>query len=93
MIDFKKLVVRYLKEAVKRIESDDCELSDNEAMSILKVVAHRPLSKEQACIFLNMSRSKFDELVKEKRIPRGRKRMGFKELCWYEDELELCKRG
>lgn len=92
MFNFKKLVVKYLKEAIQMIENDDCELSDTEAMDILKVVAHRPLSKEQACAYLNLSRSRFDDLVRERKIPRGKKRVGYKELSWYQDELDLCKK-
>lgn len=92
MLDFKKLVVKYLKEAIDRIESDDCELSDTEAMDIVKVIAHRPLSKEQSCNYLNLSRSRFDDLVRERKIPKGRKRTGFKELVWFQDELDFCKR-
>ena len=91
MFDFKKLVVKYLKETIQKIESDDCELSDSEAVDILKVVAHRPLSKEQACQYLNLSRSRFDDYVRERKIPRGRKRVGFKELCWYQDELDISR--
>ena len=93
MFDFKKLVVKYLKGIIKRLEEDDCELSDAEAMDVLKVISHNPLSKEQACKYLNLSRSRFDDLVRAKQIPRGKKRTGFKELCWYEDELERCKRN
>jgi hypothetical protein len=92
MFDFRKLVVKYLKDIIQRIESDDCELSDDEAMDILKVIAHRPLSKEQACRHLNMSRSKFDEKVRLRLLPKGRKRVGHKELDWYEDELILSRK-
>ena len=92
MFDFRKLVIKYLKEAIERIESDDCELSDTEAMDIVKVIAHRPMSKEQACNYLNLSRSRFDDYVRARKIPRGRKRVGFKELYWWQDELDFCKR-
>lgn len=92
MFDFKKLVVKYLKEVAEKIENDDCELSDTEAMDIVKVIAHRPMSKEQACNYLNLSRSRFDDLVRERKIPRGKKRVGFKELYWYQDELDFCKK-
>ena len=92
MFNFKKLVVKYLKEAIQMIENDDCELSDTEAMDIVKVIAHRPMSKEQACNYLNLSRSRFDDLVRERKIPKGRKRVGFKELYWYQDELDFCKK-
>lgn len=92
MLNLKKMILRYLKDAVKRIEADDCELSDEEALEIAKVIGHRPMSKEQACTYLNLSRSRFDDLVRENKIPRGKKRVGFKELYWYQDELDLCKK-
>lgn len=45
------------------------------------------LSKAQACDYLNISRSTFDKLVKEGKLPKGKKRMGFKELSWKKEEL------
>jgi len=36
---------------------------------------------------LNISRSTFDKLVKEGKLPKGKKRMGFKELSWKKEEL------
>ena len=89
MTSLKKLIVKYLREAIERVESDSCEFSDAEAMDLLKLIAHEPLSKEQACDFLNLSRSRFDGLIAEGKLPKGRKRKGWKELCWYRDELEM----
>ena len=86
-----KLVIRYLKEVTSKIEQDSCELTDEECMDILKVIAHQPLSKEQACLFLNISRSQFDLLIRQKKLPKGRKVVGYNELRWYKDELELYK--
>lgn len=91
MIDFKKLTAKYLREVADKIDGGSCELSETEAMNILKVIAHEPLSKEQACRFLNISRSRFDDLVREGKLPRGRKRVGLKELSWWKDELEKCR--
>lgn len=56
-------------------------------MDIMSVLGHEVLSKDEACSYLNLSRSRFDDLVREGKIPRGRKRRGFKELCFYKDEL------
>ena len=92
MFDFRKLVVKYLRDVADKIEVGTSEIGETEAMDILKVIAHRPMSKEQACNYLNLSRSRFDDLVREGKIPKGRKRVGLKELSWWEDELELCKR-
>jgi predicted DNA-binding transcriptional regulator AlpA len=61
-------------------------------MDILSVVAHEAMSKEQACNYLNLSRSRFDDLVREEKLPKGKKRVGFKELVYYKDELDMCKR-
>lgn len=91
MINFKKLVSKYLRELADKIDTGTSEITESEAVDILKVVAHQAMSKEQACQYLNLSRARFDDLVREKRIPRGKKRVGFKELVWYKDELDLCK--
>lgn len=85
-----KLIVRYLRELADKIEGGNCELSDTEAMDIMNVISHQSMSKEDACIYLNMSRSRFDDLVREGKLPRGRKRRGFKELTWWKDELDTC---
>lgn len=86
----KKLFIKLLRETANKIESDNCELSDQEMTDIMGIMSHRVLSKEQACSYLNLSRSRFDDLVREGRIPKGRKRRGFKELIWFEDELNNC---
>lgn len=85
----KKLLIKLLRETANKIESNNCELSDQEMTDIMGIMSHRVLSKEQACSYLNLSRSRFDDLVREGRIPKGRKRRGFKELIWFEDELKL----
>lgn len=92
MFDFKKLVVKYMREAADKIEVGTSEISETEAIDILRIVAHEAMSKEQACNYLNLSRARFDDLVREKKIPRGRKKVGWKELCWWRDELDMCKR-
>lgn len=85
----KKLLIKLLRETANKIESNNCELSDQEMTDIMGIMSHRVLSKEQACSYLNLSRSRFDDLVREGRIPKGKKRRGFKELIWFEDELRL----
>lgn len=87
----KKLLIKLLRETANKIESNNCELSDQEMTDIMGIMSHRVLSKEEACSYLNLSRSRFDDLVREGRIPKGKKRRGFKELIWFEDELGLIK--
>ncbi|MBQ6046571.1 MAG: hypothetical protein IJL38_02965 [Bacteroidales bacterium] len=84
----KEQFANLLRRTADKIEADDCELNEEQAIEIMKIIAHQPLSKEQAVIYLNMSKSKFDMLVRMNKLPQGRKRMGFKEKVWYQDELD-----
>lgn len=87
----KKIIVRLLRDTANKIDADNCELSEEEAMAIINNMTHIALSKEMACNYLNMSRSKFDTLVRENKLPEGRKRVGFKEKVWWVDELDKYK--
>lgn len=84
----KNLVVKLLKETIDKIEANTSELSESEAMDIMRVLSHQVMSKEDACIYLNISRSRFDALVGEGKLPKGKKRRGFKELVYYKDEID-----
>lgn len=90
MIDIKKLLSKELRKVADKIDAGTCEMSTDEAMNIVNMLTHEPLSKEQSCTFLNVSRATFDLHVSLGNIPKGRKRTGFKELVWYKDELQKC---
>jgi len=83
----KSVVSKLLRGLADRIDSDTCELNEQQAIEIMSVIGHEVLSKDEACSYLNLSRSRFDSLVLEGKIPRGKKRRGFKEKFWYKDEL------
>ena len=85
----KKLLAKLLRDTANKIDAGTCELSEEEATQMIEVLSHIALSKEQACIYLNMSRSRFDDLVRQGKLPKGKKRVGFKELFWYKDELKV----
>ncbi len=86
-----KRVVTALRALADRIDAGNTELTEEEAMDILSVVAHNALSKEQACEYVDLQRSQFDNLIALGKIPKGRKRRGHKELVWYADELDAAK--
>lgn len=86
-MDLKKIISRLLHEIADKIDDGSCEMSQQECLDVFNLLAHEALSKEQACKFMNMSRSTFDNYVALGKIPQGRKRVGFKELVWYRDEL------
>lgn len=84
----KEELANNLIDIAKRLKANTSEIDEEQAIEIMKLVAHKPLSKEQAAIHLNMSTSKFDSLVREGWMPKGRKRIGWKEKAWYEDEID-----
>lgn len=80
-------VSKTLREIADKIDSGNCELDDEQAMHIMSTIGHEAMSKDSACSYLNISRSKFDSLVAEGKLPKGKKRRGFKEKIWFKDEL------
>ena len=92
MCEFRKLVIKYLRDLADKMDAGTTDITESQAVDILRVVAHEVMSKEQACTYMNLSRSRFDDLVREKKIPKGQKRTGFKELIWYRDELDMSKK-
>lgn len=85
----KRTVSKLLRQIADKIDGGTCELDEEQAMNIMATIGHEPLSKDAACSYLNISRSKFDSLVAEGKLPKGKKRRGFKELVFYKDELML----
>lgn len=83
-----------LTQIVNDIERGNTNASDEELLDFIDVVKKiarkdEPLSKYQAYTYLNISRAKFDNLVREGRLPKGQKVPGFKELRWYKRDLKI----
>ena len=87
------LIAKELRKLADKFDAGTTEADETQVMDVMSMLTHRVMSKEVACKFLNLSRSRFDDLVREGKIPKGRKRVGFKEKIWFEDELELCKKS
>ena len=88
MKNISNMVAKMMREVADKIDAGTCEMSESEAMEIMGVLSHQSMSKDEAFSYLNLSRSRFDELVRLKQLPKGRKRSGYKELTWYRDELD-----
>ena len=80
-------VVKYLEESAQKIRKGECALTEDEALDIVSSIAHIAVSREQACNYLNVKSSRFSELIKEGKVPKGKKSVGWNELRWYKDEL------
>lgn len=88
-----KCLSSLLRELAERIDAGNPNLNEEEAVELLEVVRHYSdheeyISKYEACRYLNISRSTFDAYVKDGKLPKGKKRIGFKELAWTKKELD-----
>lgn len=86
-----RLAKRFGNELIKlgnKIQAGTSELTEDEAMCIMSIIAHQPISREEACNYVNMNSNKFADNITLGNLPKGRKRRGFKELTWYKDELD-----
>ena len=83
------------KQLLRIIDDIDCgnsDVTEEEELEILECLQRltrkdTPISKYQAYTYLNISRATFDNLVKEGKLPSGKKIAGFKELMWYKRDL------
>lgn len=86
------IIKSLLQNCIERIDAGNSNITAEEEIEIIALLKkytdkNRKLSKYQACEFLNMSRSTFDNYIRNGRLPKGKKESGFKELFWEEDEL------
>lgn len=70
-----------------KIKAGNSELTEEEAMDVMRIIVHEPISREEVCNEMNINNNKFYDLIALKKIPKGRKRRSFKELYWYRDEI------
>ena len=88
-----ELVKLGLQNLIDNIDCGNSNASDKECDEILELVnkitnIQNKFSKYQACKYLNVSRSTFDNYVRDGKIPKGRKEQGFKELFWIKEDLD-----
>ena len=93
-----KVIKEELLKIVDNIDAGNSNISEEEGTSIisaLKAFTEKdiPMSKYQAFNYLHISRATFDNLVREGKIPKGKKIQGFKELFWYKKDLKKCANG
>lgn len=87
-----KTIRALLLKIVDDIDAGNTNIEEDEGLRIiglLKELARTdaPMSKYQAYTYLNISRATFDNMVREGKLPKGKKVAGFKELQWYKKDL------
>lgn len=87
------LIKRLLVKTINDIDAGNSNLSDEDALRLIDILKEFSskdifLSKYQAYTYLNISRATFDNYVRDKKLPKGVKRQGWKELGWYKKDLD-----
>lgn len=82
-----KTISKILRNIADNLDEGTSEGTPEQLELAMSTFMHIPLSKVQAYQELGISRSTFDNMVREGKLPKGRKRVGFKELVWYKDEI------
>lgn len=88
-----QVIKKLLLKIVDDIDAGNSELSEKEMFEVVDALKRynfreKYVSKYQAYTYLNISRAKFDNLVREGKLPRGKKIEGFKELQWSLKEIK-----
>ena len=88
-----QVIKRLLLKIVDDIDAGNSEMSEKELYEVTDLLKRynfrdKYISKYQAYTYLNIRRAKFDNLVREGVLPRGKKVEGFKELQWSLKEIK-----
>ena len=88
-----KIIKKLLEQIIDNIDAGNSNLSEQEQIDIIKQLKQYtekdvPMSKYQAFNYLHISRATFDNLVREGKIPQGKKQQGFNELQWFKKDLD-----
>lgn len=88
------IIKSILNNIIKDIDAGNSNITEEDEAKILKVLnkyTHKDerLSKYQACQYLNVSRATFDNYIRDGKLPKGIKQVGFKELSWFKKDLDI----
>ena len=88
------IIRNLLQKLINDIDTDNTNISQEDQSKIISLLCNimdkdQRMSKIQACEYVGVSRSTFDNLVKDGFIPKGRKQEGFKELSWSKIDLDF----
>lgn len=88
------IIKSILNNIIKDIDAGNSNITEEDEAKILEVLnkyTHKDerLSKYQACQYINVSRATFDNYIRDGKLPKGIKQVGFKELSWFKKDLDI----
>lgn len=86
-----KIIRNLLQQIIDDIDSNNSNISERQQFEVIKFIQKintKELSKLEAADYIGVSRATFDNYVRDGLIPKGQKRVGFKELSWNKCDLD-----
>lgn len=80
-----EIIRNLLQQIINDIDSGNSNISESEQLETIQFIQKiysKELSKLEAADYIGVSRATFDNYINKGWIPKGKKRMGFKELSW-----------
>ena len=85
------IIKTLLQQFVNDIDSGNSNINEQkqlEIINLLQKINQKELSKIESADYIGVSRATFDNYVSNGYIPKGKKRLGFKELSWNKKDLD-----
>ena len=85
------IIKTLLQQFVNDIDSGNSNINEQEQLEIINLlqkINQKELSKIESADYIGVSRATFDNYVSNGYIPKGKKRLGFKELSWNKKDLD-----
>ena len=86
-----KIIRNLLQQIIDDIDSNNSNISERQQFEVIKFIQKintKELSKLEAAEYIGVSRATFDNYIRKGLIPKGQKRVGFKELSWNKCDLD-----
>ena len=86
-----QIIRSLLQQIINDIDSNNSNISERQQFEVIKFIQKintKELSKLEAAEYIGVSRATFDNYVRDGLIPKGQKRVGFKELSWNKCDLD-----
>lgn len=88
-----QLIKQMFLGIVDDIDAGNTNMTEEDCIKVITLIKeyakkNTEFSKYEAYTYLNIKRARFDSLVKDGLLPKGKKVAGFKELRWYKEDLD-----
>lgn len=90
-MDILQILKNELEKIIDNIDAGNSNISESDCLALIdsiKELSESKISKYQAIKYLNCSIPTFDRLIKEGKLPEGKRQIGFKEKFWYKSDID-----